>query len=82
VYRKVVFLSAKEENKYLYNQSANAYAIRTKAFGAARFGGDDPTEERHGPVGSREHLKKTHFLIGFALIAAVLVSLAILLLHA
>jgi hypothetical protein len=74
-------LSEKEENKYLYERLTNAYAIRTKVFGMANFGGGAPTEERNGPGTRTGHAKESNPLIGVALIVALLVCLALLFLH-
>ena len=75
---KVTFLSAKEENKYLYDRLSNAYAIRTKGFGRASFGGSVSTEVPVGPsASSNRHLKKNSPLIGVALLVVLLVCFAL-----
>lgn len=74
-------MSEKEENKYVYDRLTNAYAIKSKLFGMANFGGGAPTEERHGPGARSMHSKKNNPLIGVALLAALLVCLALLFLH-
>ena len=74
-------MSEKEENKHVYDRLANAYAIKTKAFGMANFGGGTPTEKRHGPVAPTDHSKRNNPLIGVTLLAALLVCLALLFLH-
>ena len=71
-------MSAKEEDKYLYDRLTNAYAIRTRSFGRASFGGSAPTEEHLGPPAvSNRHSKKNGRLIGVALLVALLICFAL-----
>jgi len=74
-------LSQKEENKCLQDRLSNAYAIKTKSFGMASFGGSAPAENRQRSVARSEHSKRNTSLVGIALLAALLVCLALLLLH-
>jgi hypothetical protein len=71
-------LSEKEENKYLYDRLTNAYAIRTRSFGRASFGGSAPIEEQLGPPRVRNrHPKRNGFLIGFVFLIALLIGFAL-----
>ncbi len=71
-------MSEKEENKYLYDRLTNAYAVRTKSFGRANFGGGAPTEDSAGPPAvSNRHSKKNSPLIGIVLLVTLLICFAL-----